>query len=159
MFRAAADRLHRRPHVLIGRQEIPTRGQKLLSRYPPAVVLARGTARKAIGDRQRPDEIAVPAYHGVRGAVLVRLIGKERRVYAAVDNPRALLARHAADFVAAPRVPGVDADAHDVAFGDRGHVDVLERLIDEMRIAPVVPVAAANTYSHRGVMTATPNDT
>ena len=51
----------------------------------------------------------------MRAAVLVRLLGKERRVNAAEDDPRAALARHAADLVAAQRVAGVDADADDVA--------------------------------------------
>ena len=56
---------------------------------------------------------------------------------AAVDDEGAALARRASDFVAAQRVQRVDADADHVARGDRRHVDLLERLVDDLRIAVV----------------------
>ena len=45
----------------------------------------------------------------------MRLFRKQRRVDAAEDDPGAPLAREPADFVAAERIAGVDADADDVA--------------------------------------------
>src|SRR4051794_21359967 len=114
---------------------------------------------KAVVDDLRPHEIAIPFDDGVRSAVLERLLGKERGVNAAEDDPRAALARQPSDFVAAPRVAGVDADADHVAAGDRVELDPIECLVNEMWITHSVGVAAASTYSHRGVMTATPNDT
>ena len=78
---------------------------------------------------------------------------------AAEDDPGAALARQPADLVAAQRVAGVDADADDVARRELRGVDGVERFVHEVRIAPPSPVAAASTYSQRGVMTATPNET
>ncbi|MEO5739336.1 MAG: hypothetical protein ABIS29_01905 [Vicinamibacterales bacterium] len=54
---------------------------------------------------------------------------------AAVDDERAALARRASDFVAAQRIQRMDADADHVSLGDRVHVDLLERLVDDLRIA------------------------
>ena len=73
---------------------------------------------------------------------------------------RAALARLPADRVAAQGVAGVDADADDVARLDSFEVDRLERLVAEHGIAETpAGVAAASTYSHRGVMTAVPKET
>jgi hypothetical protein len=54
---------------------------------------------------------------------------------AAEDDSRSTFACLAADFVAAQRVEGVNADAHDVARRDRIEVDGIERFINHTRIA------------------------
>ena len=105
-----------------------------------------------------PDQVAVALHHGVRLAALERLLRKQRGVNAAVHDPGAALAGHAADLVAAQRVAGVDADADDVAGRDCRWIDRLERFVDENGIADTSGVAAASTNSHRGVMTAVPKE-
>lgn len=67
---------------------------------------------------------------------LAGFVGKERRVNAAEDHPGPSRARLPPDFVAAPRVAGMDPDADDVARGDRLDVHVLECFVDDDRIAP-----------------------
>ena len=91
--------------------------------------------------------------------MLVGFVREERGVNAAEDDPGAALARHPADFVAAQRIARMDADADDVARGDL--VMSMGSSVSSTRWGSphCVPVAAARTYSHRGVMTATPNDT
>ncbi len=54
---------------------------------------------------------------------------------AAVDDPCAAFAGHAADLVSAQRIAGVDADADDVAGLDGGGVDRFERLVNEDGVA------------------------
>jgi hypothetical protein len=64
-------------------------------------------------------------------AALERFVRKQRGVNAAIDDPGAAGARHAADRVSAQGIAGVDADADDVAgLNGLGH-NLLERLIDE----------------------------
>jgi hypothetical protein len=75
----------------------------------------------------------------MRAAVRACFIGKECGVNAAVDDPRTLGARFEADFVAAASVAGMDPDTDDVAGGDLRHVDRVERLVDNARIAPSRP--------------------
>jgi hypothetical protein len=79
-------------------------------------------------------------------------------VDAAVDDPGAALAGHAADLVAAQGVAGVDADADDVAGLDAFGDDLLEGFVDQDGVAGGAGVAAARTKSHRGVMTAVPKE-
>ena len=64
------------------------------------------------------------------------LVGKERGVNAAEHDPRAPLTCQPPDGVAAQGIAAVNADAHDVAGGDVGGIDVFKRLVDQMRIAP-----------------------
>ena len=78
---------------------------------------------------------------------------------AAEDDPGAALARGAPDLVAAQRVARVDADADDVAWlhccGSKSW-SVSSQMTGSPKRAGV---AAASTYSQRGVMTAMPNET
>ncbi len=95
----------------------------------------------------------------MRAAEVLRFLGIERRVDAAVDDHRAARARRGADLVAAQRVAGVDADADDVAGLHGLEIERLERLIGDPRIAEATPASrAARTNSQRGVMTPTPNE-
>ena len=54
---------------------------------------------------------------------------------AAKHHIRAALSRFAPDLVPAQRVAGVNADADDVARPDRLVIDVLERFVDDERVA------------------------
>jgi hypothetical protein len=90
----------------------------------------------AVPDDLGPDHVAVALDHAVRAAELCRLFRKERRVNAAVHDPRASLAREASDFVATQRVPGVNPDADHVARRNRFRIDVRDRFVDDQRVAP-----------------------
>ena len=68
-------------------------------------------------------------------AALQSLFRKQRGVNAAVHNPRAAGARHAAYLVATQRVAGVHADAHNVAGLNALRNNLLQRLIDQNGIA------------------------
>ena len=114
---------------------------------------------RAVAQHLAPDDVAVALDDRVRPAELVRLVRIERGVNAAVDDGRAAALGRVADLVAAQRVAGVNADADDVAGLDGGEVDRLERFVDDDGIAELGGVAAASTYSQRGVMTPTPNET
>jgi hypothetical protein len=137
VLRASAHGLHRRPHVATLRQQVPPRGDELVARDAAAVVDPLRPAGETIGDHSTPDDVAVPLYDRVRAAVLVDFVGKERRMDAAVDHPRAFLAHLAADFVAFQRIAGMDADADDVAGRDVVEIDGFERFIDQVRVTPL----------------------
>ena len=77
---------------------------------------------------------------------------------AAVDDAGAARARELSDLVSAQRVAGVDADADDIARHDRGRIERIQRLVDDERVAVSAGVAAARTYSQRGVITAVPKE-
>src|SRR5262249_47159064 len=118
MFRAAADCLHRRPHVSPLWQEVPARGHELLARDSTALVDRSWLAGATVGDHLLPDQVAVAAYDGVGSSLSCRFVGKERRVNAAEHHPCAARAHLASDLIPAERVAGVDANADDVAFAN-----------------------------------------
>ena len=125
-FGQPAHRLHGRPHVAIGRQQIPARLEHRAALDATAFVdRAAGFRRVHALIDERPDAIAVTLDDRVRPAELQRLIRIKRRVDAAVDNLRAALARQAADLVAAQGVAAVDADADNVAGLNRIRVQLL----------------------------------
>ena len=66
---------------------------------------------------------------------LQRFFGIERSVDAAIDNPGAALPRHAAHFIAAQGVPGVNADAHKVSRLDARRHQGFKGFVDDDRIA------------------------
>ena len=158
MLGAAANGLHRGPHVFLGIHQVPARGQEFAAFDAAAGIDSFGLAGEAIGDDLAPGEIAVACDHGVRFAALECLFRKEGGVNAAVDDPGAAAARHAADRISAQSIAGVHADANDVAGLDGLGHDLLERFIDEDGIADRPGVAAASTKSQRGVMTAVPKE-
>jgi hypothetical protein len=71
----------------------------------------------------------------VGAAEIVRLVRVERRVDAAEHDRRASLTCRAPHLVAPQRVPGVDADADDVAALDRRKIERFERFIGDHRVA------------------------
>ena len=116
MLRAAADGLHRRPHVAVLGQQIPARLEhRLRLRRDRLRRCVCGCAGEHAVDDDRPDAVAVALDDRVRAAELERFFGIQRGVDAAVNDLRAALARQPSDLVAAQGVAGVDADADDVA--------------------------------------------
>ena len=94
---------------------------------------------QAVADDMLPHEIAVTLDHRVGLTMCVRLVGKQRRVNAAVDDPRAAFASELAHFVTATRIAGMNADADDVAGSNRRGVNRIERFVHDDRIAPLLP--------------------
>ena len=110
-------------------------------------------------DDLRPDQVAVALDDRVRLAVLVRFVRKQRGVNAAEDDPRAALAREPADFVAAQRIAGVNADADDVAGRDHRRIERLERFVDDDGIAPLGSGRRRQDVQPARRDDATPNET
>ena len=129
--------LDRRPHVVLALQQVPARGLERAGVHLAGVVDALRFALGAILQDRAPGEVAVALDRRVGAAALVRLVRIERRVDAAVHDPRPPLARPPAERVADQGVAGVDADAHDVAGLDPADVERLEALVDQDRIAPL----------------------
>ena len=132
---AAADGLDRRPHVAVGRQQVPPRLQELSGLDAAAFVDALLGAGEAIVDDAPPHPVAVSLHHRMRAAELVRLVRVERGVDPSVDHFCAGGVGGASDFVSSERVTGMDADADDVSGADGGEVERLERLVGQDRIA------------------------
>ena len=160
MLGAAPHRLHRRPHVVLALQQVPTGGLEPARVDLPGVVDALRPAPGAVFDDRAPGEVAVALDHRVGAPAFVRLVRIERRVDAAVHDPRPALARPLAEGVADQRVAGVDADADDVAGLDPAVVERLEALVDHDRIAPlaggrgrehVQPAGGDDGYAEREV--------
>ena len=135
MLGAAAGGLDGAPHVLALRKEIPAGLREVVGGEAASLIERLGLALDAVLEDLGPGEVSVAADDGVGGAVGEGLVGVERGVDAAEDDPGAALAGDAADFVAAERVEGVDADADDVTGLDGLWVDLLEGLVDEFRVA------------------------
>ena len=115
--------------------QVPARGEEVAAFDAAAIVDFFGLACDAIGDDLAPGKIAIALYDGVGFATLESFLWKQRGVNAAINDPGAAAASHAADSVSAERIAGVHADADDVAgLNGLGH-NLLERLIDENGIA------------------------
>src|SRR5664280_1119213 len=56
---------------------------------------------EAIGHHLAPRNIAISLHHGVSITVFQGLLGRQRRVNATIDHPRAALARHSANLISA----------------------------------------------------------
>src|SRR4051812_42778080 len=115
MLRTAAHRLHRSPHVLLARDQVPTRGREVVGIDAAAHIDFLRHAFDAVGDGVPPHYVTIAGDDGVRAAEFVRLIGIERRVDAAEDYVSPALASHLAHFVPAQRIAGMDSDTDDVA--------------------------------------------
>ena len=100
-----------------------------------AVVERLRSAGVAVVEHRRPDQIAVALDDGVRAPCSTHFIRKERRVNAAVDDVGASGPRQPSDFVAAQRVDRVNADSDDVAGLDRVFVELVQRFVDQHRVA------------------------
>ena len=89
MLRAAAHSLHRRPHVAVTRQKIPTRWGKSFCLNPPGFIDVLHGAARAIVEYRLPHYVAIAADHSVGATQLVRFLGIQGRVNAAEDHPSA----------------------------------------------------------------------
>src|SRR5262249_40081571 len=112
VLRTTAHRLHGRPHIAALGQQVPASRNKFVATNAAAVVNFPGPARHTVANDVLPNEVAVAFHDRMGGAVLMRLFWKQRRVNSAVHDPGAALARQPSDFVSAPRISSVDADAN-----------------------------------------------
>ena len=77
----------------------------------------------------------------------------------AIHDPGSAFTRHASDLHAAQSIAGMDADAHNVAGLYAIGLNLFKRLIrDQQDRRTRAGVAAASTYSQRGVITPIPNE-
>src|SRR5207245_1965048 len=93
----AAHRLDRRPHVAALREQIPSGRREVGAADTAAFIQRLRMPRDAVADDLLPHQIAVAADHRMRLAVRAGFVGEQRRVNAAVDDPRAACARLASD--------------------------------------------------------------
>ncbi len=132
---AAANGLHRGPHIFARVHQVPARGEEFAAFDAAAFVDFFGLAGETIGDNLAPGKIAVAFDDGVGFAAFESLFRKQRGVNSAIDHPGAAAASHAADRVSAQGIAGVDADANDVAGLNRLGHNLFERFIDENGIS------------------------
>ena len=135
MLGAAAHGLHGRPHIPIGREQIPSRAKEVLGVDLSAFMDNIELAVEAPFDRLAPRDVAVTLDDGVAPAEAERFVRIERGVDAAVDDERAPVAGDLADLVSPQGVARVDPDADDVAGRDARRVELLQRLVGDARIA------------------------
>jgi hypothetical protein len=131
MLRAAANGLHRGPHVLVGAHQIPASSEELSALDSAAFVDLFGAAGHASSYRLAPGDVAVALDDGVRLAAFQSLFREKGGVNAAVDDPCSTGSRQAAHLVAAKGVAGMNTDADDVPGLNAFGVDLLERFVDE----------------------------
>ncbi len=118
-----------------------------------------GAPVRAVGQRLRPHDVAVAADHRVGAAELVRLVRIERRVDAAEDDVRARRARQRADSYPRSALP-VWMPMPTMSPGWMRDGSSGSSVSSVMIGSPYsAGVAAASTYSQRGVMTPMPNET
>jgi hypothetical protein len=135
VFGTAANGLDGGPHVLVAGHEIPAGGKELGAFDAAAFVDFVGVAGEAVGDDLAPGEVAVAFDYGVGLTLVHGFFREEGSVDTAVDDPATALAGHAAYFVAAKGVAGVDADADDVTGLDGFGDDLFEGFVDEDGVA------------------------
>ena len=135
VFRAAANGLHRTPHVATRLHEIPAGRTEFLRVDAPAFVHRLQRPAKAIGEGLRPGALAVSLDHGVRTAQSECLVRVKRRVDPAVNHECAGLARQLPHLVSAQGVAGMDADAHHVTGLDLARCHRFEHFVGEPRRA------------------------
>jgi hypothetical protein len=135
VLRTAANRLNRRPHVAIGREQIPARLQEPRRVNFPAFVDFAHFSVDAAFDRLAPCDVSVAFDHGVAAAEVKRLVGIQRGVNPAIHDLGPLLSRKLADLVPSQGIACVDADSDDIAVGDSGWVELLEGFISDERVA------------------------
>jgi hypothetical protein len=150
MLRAAANGLHRCPHVLVLGQQVPARGPEFVAADPPALVERLRVAREALAHDLTPHEIAIAFDDGVCVPVLQHFVGKQGGVDAAVNDPGALFAGNFADFVAADGVAGMDADADDIPLTDGRRVQEFQTFVNNDRIPPLRPGRACQDEQPTG---------
>ena len=135
MFRTAADGLHRSPHIVVARHQIPARRQEIRGLHTAAQVIGLGSALAAIRQRGRPDNVTVSIHYRMRAPKTMGFFRVQRGVNSAEDYIGAALPRHFANLISAQGIPRMDTDADDIATLDAVRIYRTERFIDEKRIA------------------------
>src|SRR6185312_12378166 len=64
MLGTAADGLHRGPHVILARHQVPARGQETATLDATAMTKRLSGAFAAVRPYQRPDQVALARHHG-----------------------------------------------------------------------------------------------
>src|ERR1035438_6158342 len=134
VFGASAHRLHRCPHIAVGRQQVPPSLLEVLRLDLSAVVDAFRSTGGAVTENAIPDDVAVASYDHMCAAVLKRLLRIKRGMDSPEHNPGAALPSRASHLVSSQGVAGVNANAHDVAWLNALQILVLEGFIADFGI-------------------------
>src|SRR4051812_20961459 len=137
MLGAAADSLHRCPHVSILGQKVPAGRLERCSLDTAGVIDEPGRAFLAILDHAGPDLVAIAFDHCVRRAKLMRFLGKKSGMDPAVDDAGSALTGKFSYLVSAQRIAGVNPDADYVAGLDGLRIELLQSFVNDLGIAQV----------------------
>ena len=164
MLRAAAHRLHRCPHVSIFGKQIPPCGHEIVAAHAAAVIDRRRSTVEAVADDVPPDEIAVPADHRMGAAEFRGFRRKQRGVDTAKDHPATY---EDADAVLHTALQ-IELDRLILARPQTGKIDEHRGLVTRVKKRWIrgnqIPIGSLRVSEikirhHRGVITATPNET
>ena len=131
VLRASSRRLHRAPHVLALRQQIPARLRKPVRLQPAALVYPFQPALRAIPQRLTPCDIAIAPYHGIGRAILERLFRVQRRMHAPKHHSRSAFVRDAPHLVPSQRIQRMHANSDNIASLNRLRVKRLKCLVHD----------------------------
>src|SRR5260370_15427117 len=87
MLRTAADGLHRRPHIAIGRQQVPSRRLELVCLDLSAGINSLRGALTAVLQHSSPGDISIACHHSIGTPVLNGFLWLEAAVDASKDDP------------------------------------------------------------------------
>ena len=135
MLGASPHGLNRTPHVLVRLQQIPAGRLKLFRIHPAAFVNLASHSASNIAQRLAPRQVAVPFDDGMSVAQFENFLRIEASVNTTEHHVRAAFPGDAANFITAKRVPGVNADAHNVARMDARGIQLLQRFIANFGVA------------------------
>ena len=135
MLRAAAQGLHRAPHVASLREQIPACGHEIVRVDTAAVVQRLGHAGRDVGQHARPHDVAVALDDHMRAAQIAGFVGIKRGVNAPVDHRGSTCASERAELVTAQGIACMNADTDHVACLHRIQLELLEGFIGNAGIA------------------------
>src|SRR5581483_3223181 len=135
VLRTSPHSLHRRPHVPVSRQEVPTRRFEFAGAYPSAFVNTFGRARTAIVERLSPSTVAIAFYHGMGSTLVKGFLRVQSGMDAAEDYGGAALAGLSPKAIATQGITSVNSYPHHVAWSDAHRIQMLQSLITNNRIA------------------------
>ena len=135
MLGTAPHRLHRRPHITIPRNQVPTRRLEIAGLDLPARIYGFRSAIAAVRQHPRPSQITIALHDCVRATEFHRLLGKKSRVDSPEDHKCAPLPRHLPDFVAPQRIRSMNPNPYRVAFFYALRFYLKQSFIHQNRIA------------------------
>src|SRR4030095_11509505 len=97
----APNRLHRRPHVPVLWQQIPSRWIERVATNPASHIQRLRIATIAVVEDRRPDQVTVAGNDAMGGTVVAHLVGEQRGVNAAEYDKRAARSGGASDLILA----------------------------------------------------------